>query len=220
MAQSELKPNDLDAVRLLETDAIRMGSLVLEMVSLSTRMVLEDNEALADKVMAWEEEVDLTERNIVERVLQTLATNSSALAELPFLSATLFLVNELEKIGDEATKLTSRLQKLKGEFPYEMHELLREMSILAQANLRESLRLYSQYSHEAARGVVDRDDAVDIAFKTSRNVLLGMIQDDPVRSRQFLRCIEVFHALEHVSDRAADIAKRMEACYSPFVKLS
>jgi len=220
MAQSDLHPIELDAVRQLEADAIRMGSLVLEMVSLATRTVLDDQETLGEKVMAWEEEVDITERNIVERVLQTLAANSFKQSDLPFLSATLFLVNELEKIGDEATKLTSRLQKLRGEFPYEMHELLREMSMLAQANLRESLRLYSQYSLEAARGVVDRDDAVDLAFKTSRNLLVGMMQDDPERSRQFLRCIEVFHALEHVSDRAADIAKRMENCYRPFVKLS
>jgi len=220
MAQSELQPHELDALRLLEADAIRMGSLVLQMVSLATRMVLDDQESLVDKVMAWEIEVDSAERNIVERVLQTLASNGFSQYDLPFLSATLCLVNELEKIGDEATKLASRLQKLQGEFPYEMHDLLREMSTLAQGNLRESLRLYSQYSQEAARGVVDRDDAVDLAFKTSRNLLVGMMRDDPERSRQFLRCIEVFHALEHVSDRATDIAKRIETCYRPFVKLS
>jgi phosphate transport system protein len=220
MAQPVIRTVFTDPLRELEADSLRMGSLVLEMVSLATRVVLEDQDHLAEKVMNWEEEVDRTEQNIIERVINTLAEAQTVGDNLRFLSSTLFLVNELEKIGDEATKLASRIVKMQGEFPYEMIDLLREMSTLAQANLRESLRLYSQYSPEAAERLVAQDDAVDQTFKTSRNILLGMIRAEPDRSRQLLRCLEIFHALEHVSDRAADIAKRLQTCYDPRVKVS
>jgi phosphate transport system protein len=197
-----------------------MGSLVLEMVSISAGIAVEGDDRLTSKVFEWEREVDDMERDLVERVIVTLGMEAPVAKDLLFLSATLFLVNELEKIGDEAAKLAFRVQKLHGEFPFEMIELLREMSVMAQTNLRESLRLYSQYSREAALKLVGMDDAVDRTYKTSRKMLLGMIQEDPERSRQFLRCLEIFHALEHVSDRASDIAKRMRTCYEPFVKVS
>jgi phosphate transport system protein len=219
MAQQLQQPSYSETLRDLEADAVRMGSLVFEMVSLATRVALEDQEGLAEKVLQWEEEVDATEQSIVERVISALAASNREAADLRFLSATLFLVNELEKIGDEAAKLTHRVVKLHGEFPYEMNGLLREMSTMAQANLRASLRLYSQYSREAALSLVAGDDAVDRTFKTSRNLLLQMMREDPERSRQFIRCIEVFHALEHVSDRAADIAKRLQTCFDPSVKV-
>jgi phosphate uptake regulator len=169
--------------------------------------------------MAWEDEVDVAERDLVQQVIQTLAQPNNAPADTLLLTATLFLVNELEKIADEATKLASRVQKLRGDFPYEMKDLLQEMSKLCQGNLSDSLRLYSQYSPEAARELISRDDQVDRAFKTSRNILLGKIEEDPSNSRHLLRCLEIFHALEHVSDRAADIARRLQNCYEPFVKV-
>jgi phosphate transport system protein len=206
-------------LRTLEADAIRLGSLVLEMVVFSTRIAIEDNDRLTSKVMAWEEEVDEVERDLVRRVIVTLAAEGNATEDLLLLTATLFMVNELEKIADEATKLASRVVKLHGEFPYEMKDLLHDMSKLAQGNLQDSLRLYSQYSHAAALEIIARDDDVDRAFKTSRNILLTKIQDDPSNTRQWLRCLEIFHALEHVSDRAADIARRLQNCYEPFVKV-
>jgi phosphate transport system protein len=208
------------SLRNIEADAVRLGSLVLEMVSLATAVALDGNDALVDKVLAWEKEVDVVERGIVERAIVAMGTENPGPGDLMFLSATLFLVNELEKIGDEATKLASRVQKLHGEFPYELGELLREMSIMARSNLGESLRLYSQYSPEAAEALIQMDDRVDRIYKTSRKLLLGMIQSEPDKSRQFLRCLEIFHALEHVSDRASDIAKRLQACYEPYIKSS
>jgi len=220
MLQQENRTRYTGSLRSLEADAVRMGSLVLEMVSVASRLAVEPDERLAEKVLSWEVEVDAMEKDLVERVIVTLAMESPVAGDLLFLSATLLLVNELEKIGDEAAKLTGRLSKLQGEFPYEMNDLFREMSRMAQANLRESLHLYSQYSREAAQRLVSMDDQVDRTYKISRNLLLDMIRDDPERSRQFLRCVEIFHALEHVSDRATDIAKRLQTCYEPFVKVS
>jgi phosphate transport system protein len=219
MASQEGRLRYTGNLRTLEADAIRMGSLVLQMVVISTRIAIDDDDSLTAKVIEWEAEVDGVERDLVERVIVTLATESPVAGDLLLLTATLFLVNELEKIADEATKLASRVQKLHGEFPFEMKDLLQEMSKLAQGNLSDSLRLYSQYSDAAARAIIAKDDDVDRTFKTSRNLVLGMIQHDPQKTRQLLRCLEIFHALEHVSDRAADIARRLRNCYEPFVKV-
>jgi phosphate transport system protein len=219
MAQLEGRIQYTGNLRILEADAIRLGSLVLEMVSVSTRIAIEDNDSLTSKVMAWEDEVDHVERDLVRQVIERLARESNPAGDLLLLTATLFLINELEKIADEATKLASRVSKLRGEFPFEMKDLLQDMSKLAQGNLRDSLRLYSQYSRLAASEIIARDDDVDRAFKTSRNILLTKIQEDPSNTRHLLRCLEIFHALEHVSDRAADIARRLQNCYEPFVKV-
>jgi phosphate transport system protein len=219
MASQEGRLRYTGNLRTLEADAIRMGSLVLQMVVISTRIAIDDDDSLTAKVIEWEAEVDGVERDLVQRVIVTLATESPVAGDLLLLTATLFLVNELEKIADEATKLASRVQKLHGEFPFEMKDLLQEMSKLAQGNLSDSLRLYSQYSAAAAQAIIAKDDHVDRAFKTSRNLVLGMIMDAPQKTRQLLRCLEIFHALEHVSDRAADIARRLQNCYEPFVKV-
>jgi len=194
-----------------------MGHIVLEMISLGVKIAVDDEPNLLDQIYAHELEVDALDKSLSERAIVTIGFENPVAGDLLLLSATLAMVAELEKVGDEATKMATRICKLRGEFPYEMRDHLQDMARQAQANLRDGLRLYSQYSREAADGIVARDDVVDRSYKTCRGLILRMMEEEgSANLRQLLRCIEVFHALEHISDHASNIAKRLRNCYERF----
>lgn len=201
------------ALRQIESDLMRMGTSVLEMVDLATRAALEDEPVSATAVVEREKQIDQMSSSFIERVIVLLAMQAPVAHDLLMLTSAFVMVNELEKIGDEATKLATRVQKLRGTFPYELRELLVETSKLAQSNLRDALRLFSQYESQAAERLILQDDAVDKLYKNSRTRILEMMRERPDELRQLLRCTEVFHALEHVSDHTVDMAKGLRGCY-------
>lgn len=187
---------------------------MLEMVQLATRTALEDDPSLADQVAALECEVDEMEHRVVQQVLLIMALQGPVAYDLLRLAAAFAIISELEKMGDEAKKLALRVCKLQGEFPFALRELLQEISHQAQANIHEGLRLYSSFDAEAAERLIAMDDAVDQTYKTSRNAILAMMSEHPENARQLLRCAEIFHALEHVSDHTVDMAKRLRECHA------
>lgn len=196
----------------IEREVIQMGQRVLEMIELAVKVAVEDDPSLLDRVLEMEKETDRMEHDIMQRVIRTQALEGPVAHDALLLTAALGVVSELEKMGDEATKLAVRVRKLEGEFPFEMTEALQDMSQKAMGSIRASLRIFTNYDDEIAAQIIATDDAVDQAYKTSRGLLLARIKADPDKARQYLRCAEVFHALEHVSDHAVDLAKRLRTC--------
>ena len=64
--------------------------------------------------------------------------------------------------------------------------------------------------------MVAADDTVDLAYKDSREAVMEMMRTNPNNLRQLVRSNDLFRAVEHVSDRAVDIAKRLRRFHERF----
>lgn len=188
-----------------------MGQTVMEMINLAVSMVFEGDAATLDAISEMETQVDAMEQEMIKRVILTIGLENPVAHDLFLVTTALSVVGELEKVGDEAFKLGLRISKLRGDFPYEMREMLQEMTKQVQNNMAQALRLFGNYSAEGVELVRQQEEAVDRNYKTSRNLILVKMKEHPDELRQYLRCVEVFHALEHVSDHVSDIAKSLRA---------
>ena len=92
---------------------------------------------------------------------------------------------------------------------------LSDVSEVARRQLASAIRLYADFDPELAASIIATDDEVDSAYSKARDELLELLKSAPNDAKSFVRAIEVFHALEHVSDGAVAIAKRMQLIDEP-----
>jgi phosphate transport system protein len=200
----------------IRADIIRMGNLALDMVELAVQSALNDDKDMAGRVADMEENMDHSEQALADKVLLVMVRESPVAKDLLFLSSTLAVVGELEKAGDDAAKLARRSFKLKIEFPDDLKHELSAMDQQTRSNFRMALQLYTQYSPDAAHELIKSDTTVDNQYKASRRKLLDMMVEQPENKRQLFRCGEIFHALEHIADHAANIARTMNMFYQKY----
>lgn len=200
----------LDEIR---NDVIRMGTDALDMIRTATEAMIAGDVHLAQSVIAADDSIDAQERSIYTKAVVVVMQEAPVASDLRLLVSTLGMVGEIEKAADDAVKLSRRTTKLQHEFPAEMRRPLMDLSERVRRQFSAALRLYGEYSHELAREVIDLDDEIDDHYSQARKDIAARISTSPEQSDSLLRCIEVFHALEHVGDHAVEIARRLRMLY-------
>ena len=194
----------------IRSQVIGMGNQAHDMVRKAVESVITGNPSLANEVVRDDDQVDAAERQITTDAVTFVAQESPVASDLRFLVSTLGVVSEIEEVADDAVKLARRSIKLGSGFPSSMKIQLNELSELSRRQFMSAIRLYSEFEHELAQTIVDRDNEVDAGFGRARDQLLEIMKQDASNATSLVRTIEVFHALEHVSDHAVSIAKRMQ----------
>jgi len=200
----------LDAIR---TEVVRMGNIASEMTRKAVESVIHGDTQLAMEVIETDDVVDDIEQKTLLDTSVLIMQEAPVATELRFLTSTLGVVGEIEKVADDAVKLARRSSKMAGSFPGEMRASLAAMDKNARHAFTQALRLYAEFTPQLADEVIRSDKAIDTEYTVARSKLFELIQSNPEATEQLVRTIEIFHALEHVADRAVAIAKRMRSHY-------
>ncbi len=192
-----------------------MGGLANDMVRMAVEATLSGNVDLANRVMKADDEVDEMERQTIRDTVLVVMQESPVATDLRMLVATLGIIGEVEKIGDDAVKLARRATKLSGIFPFELKVDLMELGEMARHSLASAIRCYSEYSDELAKEIIDGDEDIDRKYGEARTKVFELIKQTPESTKQLVRAMEAFHALEHVADHAVAIAVRLKMHYMP-----
>lgn len=194
---------------------LHMGEIAGEMVRLAVESVLNGDVALARHVIDMDDQVDAIEESATRTIIYAVGMEAPVAGDLRFLTSSLGVAGELEKVADDAVKLARRATKLVGHFPAEMKLALEQLGVEVRAALASSLKLFMNFDPALAEQIIGADDRVDTAYVEARNRIFGLIQANPEQTSNLVRVIEAFHALEHVADHAAEIASRLQLYYRP-----
>ncbi len=110
----------------------KMGLHAGQMVRMSLDAFIEKNRALADRVCALDEEVDMMHRTVFKKVTQLMKSPDSEIVDQ--LIATLSISRYIERMGDHATRIareviylvTGKIVRHKGDFYENLLESLKE----------------------------------------------------------------------------------------------
>lgn len=107
---------ELEEVR---SHLLAMGGLVEKQVNDAVTALIEADSGLAQQVREIDEQINQMERNIDEECLRILARRQPAASDLRLIISISKSVIDLERIGDEATKIARRAIQLceEGEAP-------------------------------------------------------------------------------------------------------
>jgi len=191
----------------LKDRILRVGTLVEEAISKSITALINRDIHLAQRVMAYDEEIDRMEVEVEEECLKILALYQPVAADLRFVVSVLKINNDLERMGDLAKNIAKRVAQLTTGGPCELPPEIRTMAMQAQDMVRECLDAVVKGDPLLARQVREEDDAVDEARQKIRRRIIQGIKDNPDQVETLLRINSVSKHIERIADMATNIAE-------------
>ncbi len=161
---------------------------------------------LALRVKEKDRAIDQFEVEIDDLVIQLL-THAPLASNLRLVTVTMKISQELERIGDEATKIAKRARDLSQEPPVKIVLDLPRMSALALDMLKDALDAYVDRDSGAARAVIPRDKEVDALNKQIHNALAQYMVEHPDTIARCLHLMVVSKSLERIADHATNVAE-------------
>ena len=194
-------------VDALKERILRVGTLVEEAISKSITALINRDAALAQRVIANDEEIDRMEVEVEEECLKILALYQPVAADLRFVVAALKINNDLERMGDLAKNIAKRVAQLASGKSYELPPEIRTMAMQAQEMVKQCLDAVVNGDPSLARQIREEDDAVDDARLQIRRRVMRGIKDDPEDVENLLRINSVSKHIERIADMATNIAE-------------
>ena len=191
----------------LKEKILRVGTLVEEAISKSITALINRDTALAQRVVASDEQIDRMEVEVEEECLKILALYQPVAADLRFVVAALKINNDLERMGDLAKNIAKRVAQLANGEPCELPPEIRAMAMQAQEMVKRSLDAVVQADPALARQVREEDDAVDEYRQQIRRKVLKGIVEHPENVENLLRVNSVSKHIERIADMATNIAE-------------
>lgn len=184
--------------------AAQVESALIESVEILRRRDMEG----AHRLIAQDRAINEQRFAIESDCLVAVATQQPMARDLRILAAILFIVNELERIGDYA-KGIAKINLMIGPGPLLKPLVdIPKMAQRASDMLQRSLEAFVKRDVAMARAIPQEDDEVDALFEQVNQELLNMIIADPRVTRQANLLLWVAHNLERAADRVTNLCER------------
>ncbi|HET9578409.1 MAG TPA: phosphate signaling complex protein PhoU [Usitatibacter sp.] len=196
---------DLEAIR---SQMMRMGGLVETQVRQAIGAFLEADAARAVALIAADAEVNELELAIDNEVAQTIVRRQPAASDLRLLLSASKIVTDLERIGDEATKV-ARLARERARGTAHGSAALRHVSDVAIGMLRQALDAFARLDAAAAARVCGEDASIDEEFRAIMRQLITFMMEDARTITASLQVVWAAKAFERIGDHARNIAEHV-----------
>lgn len=200
----------LSEVRL---QTITMGALVVNQVNSAVQALLRSDGALATQVLTLEEEVNEQQRTLERAVFEILARHQLVASDLRFALADMRIVNQLERVGDEARKIASFAERVAAGGSHaptgKVAPYLRHMAELSTMLLSEALRALDESDLPLAKTTAARDAELDEEFAAALRSVFTLVMAGEPYLRATVDTVFALKGLERIGDHAKNIAEQV-----------
>ncbi|MEJ2046213.1 MAG: phosphate signaling complex protein PhoU [Reinekea sp.] len=187
---------------------MEMGGMVEEQIETAIQSLMEVDSDMAMRAIKTDKSVNKMELKIDAETTQILAKRNPAASDLRFIISVTKTVNELERMGDEATKIAKQAIELadEGSGPQGFVEL-RHIAQKVRQMVQSSLDAFARLDAETALVVMHDDQAVDLEYGTAIRTLVTKMMEDPRTISRALNVMWALRSLERIGDHARNIAE-------------
>jgi phosphate transport system protein len=191
------------------SNLLQMGERAIEQARLAMRSLTESDIALADKVIAADDEIDRLEVKIDDEAIRYMTLRGPVASELRLVVVGMKASHDLERVGDEATSIARRSRKLAIEPRIELYADLPRMNNIALEMLRDALDCFVQEDEQKALAVIRRDSEVDNLNRLVYRRLTSYMLEKPDTIARALELMFISKSVERIADHATNIAEEM-----------
>jgi len=192
----------------LKQKLLTMASYAEMAVNQAVEALAERDYHLAVRVKENDRALDQFEIEIDELAIHLLAKAPLA-SDLRFVITAMKISQNLERVGDEATKIAKRARDLSQEPPLKVNLDLPGMAKVALAMLKDALDAFVNRDPAAARALLPRDKDVDALNKQNTRELARLMMENHEAIMRSLNLITVSRSLERIADHATNIAEEV-----------
>ena len=196
-----------DDIEAIKDMLLRMGAMIEDAISQSIRALLERDSALAEEVIARDDEIDQMEIAIDKRTIELIAKMQPAASDLRFVATIMKITPELERIADLAQDVCERVIELNREPQLKPVTQLPTLAENAQKMVREALDSFVRGDAMLARKVIRHDDVVDQLTEDSFRALLTYMMENPRNISPAIRLTFIGKYFERMADNATNICE-------------
>jgi phosphate transport system protein len=196
-----------EELEALKQTLLAMGGLVEDQIRRAMRALLERDDVIAQEVIDRDRQVNTYDVEVDEQCVNLLALHQPAAGDLRFITTTMKIVTDLERIGDQAVNIAQRALELNREPQLKPYIDLPRMADRAQRMVKESLDAFVAGDTALARQVCGEDAEVDALKEQIFRELLTFMMEDPRTVSRAIRVILISRFLERVADHATNIAE-------------
>ena len=199
---------DLEAIR---SQVLLMGGLVEEQFRNAIHALDKGDAVLAGMVIGMDEEVNRMQVALDRASTELIVRRQPAAGDLRTVIATMRVLTDIERIGDEVTKVARAAKNLQTRnllltSPYRS---IRAIAATATRMLHDALDAYARLDRGQAIKVMAMDDELDEAFHEMMRSLITYMMEEPKTISASLDMLWAAKAIERIGDHATNIGEHV-----------
>jgi phosphate transport system protein len=198
-----------EQLQSLRERLLKMAGLVEQMIVDSVRATLEGNKNLARETIERDHSVNRLEVESDELCLLILAKRQPLASDLRFVTLSLKMVTDLERIGDLAVNICERaidLPDTPEPWPWEKIE---RMARAVRAMIRDAIEAFVDRDVDKAQTVHARDDEVDRLYWDIFREVLDVMRKQPNMMHQGIHVQSIAKFIERMGDHGTNLAEQV-----------
>lgn len=197
---------DLETIR---SKVLAMGGLVESQFQDAISCFRTGNVPQAEQVIKADENVNNLEVSLDDACSHLIVKRQPTANDLRTVMATIKVITDLERIGDEATKIARAAKNIteRGVTTINHYETIRVMSVSASNMLHDALDAFARLDGKQAIRLIAQDELVDHEFRSIMRTLITFMMEDPRTISGALDTLWVAKAIERIGDHAKNIAE-------------
>jgi phosphate transport system protein len=192
----------------LKQKLLLMASHAETAVNRAVEALVTRNYDLAIQVKDDDAVLDRFEIEVDDLSIHLLAKAPLA-SDLRLVTVAMKISQNLERVGDEASKIAKRARDLSKEPPLKLNLELPQMAALALGMLKAALDSFVNHDSAAARAIIPRDKEVDALNKKINGELTLYMMENRDSIPRCLNLIIASRSLERIADHAKNVAEEV-----------
>jgi phosphate transport system protein len=163
----------------------------------------------ADQVIKADENVNRLEVALDDTCSHLIVKRQPAANDLRTVMATLKVITDLERIGDESTKIarTAKSLRERGNGTINPYESIRVIATSTGEMLHNALDAFARLDEKQAARIIAKDEVVDHEFRSILRSLITFMMEDPRTISGAIDTLWAAKAIERIGDHAKNIAE-------------
>ena len=197
---------ELEAVR---ARVLQMGGLVEAQIVGAIDALSTGDIEQCNRLIEADHRVNALEIEIDERCSYIIARRQPAAIDLRMILAVIKTITDLERIGDEASKIARMARNLheRDQLKVPSYREIKHVADIAIDMLRQSLDAFARLDVSVPAKVVRLDEQVDEEFKSIVRKLITFMMEDPRTISSALELIWIAKAIERIGDHAKNMSE-------------
>jgi phosphate transport system protein len=192
----------------LGKEVLRMGSLTEESIYKSIEALKARSAEQAKQVITEDKKIDEMELALDEKCLDLLALHQPMAIDLRFITMTMKICTDLERIADLAVDIAQRGLEIAGKPQLKPLIDIPKLAILAQSMVKDAIDAFVHKDVELAKKVILRDPEADNLRNLVQSELINdFISKDGSTAPRAVALLLVARHLERICDHTTNIAE-------------
>lgn len=198
-----------EELREIRERLLLMADRVESIIASALQALINRDVEAASQTVLSDHIINQDEVDLDALCVQLLACRQPMASDLRFVTLTLKMVTDLERIADLAVNICERAKDLCDHPQMAPYVDIPEMGRLVRSMIRDSINAFIERDAAKAEEILERDDAVDDLYRKVFRHLLQLMNDQPDLIHAGIHIQSIAKYLERMGDHATNLAEQV-----------